>query len=186
MTRALYPGTFDPIHNGHIDIAQRAAAIFEEVVIGVYDAPPKKLLFDTEERVALVEQALAHLPNCSIVSFTGLTVECARSIDARAIVRGLRNVADFEFESQIGLANRQMAPDIELCCLLSSTEYIYLSSTIVKEVAGLDGDISAWVHPDIAEAMQQRFAENRASIPVAGAANRNSVSKTRGKLTHHG
>jgi pantetheine-phosphate adenylyltransferase len=102
------------------------------------------------------------------------------------IVRGLRNVADFEFESQIGLANRQMAPDIELCCLLSSTEYIYLSSTIVKEVAGLDGDISAWVRPEISAAMQQRFAENRTGTAPDGAANKKSVTKTRGKLTHHG
>lgn len=186
MIRALYPGTFDPMHNGHIDIAQRAAAIFDEVVIGVYDAPPKKLLFNTEERVGLVRLALSHLQNCSIVSFEGLTVECARSIDAQVIVRGLRNVADFEFESQIGLANRQMAPDIELCCLLSSTEYIYLSSTIVKEVAGLDGDISAWVRPEISAAMQQRFAENRPGTSLADTLNNKSVTKTRGKLTHHG
>jgi pantetheine-phosphate adenylyltransferase len=186
MIRALYPGTFDPIHNGHIDIAQRAAAIFDEVVIGVYDAPPKKLLFNTDERVALVEQTLAHLPNCSVVAFTGLTVECARSLDARAIVRGLRNVADFEFEYQIGLANRKMAPEIELCCLISSTEYIYLSSTIVKEVAGLDGDISGWVAPAIAQAMHERLATNRISDPIAGSTPQQSVTKTRGKLTHHG
>ncbi len=186
MTRALYPGTFDPMHNGHVDIAQRAASIFEELVIGVYDAPPKKLLFNTDERVVLVRQALAHLPNCSIVSFTGLTVECARSIDAQVIVRGLRNVADFEFESQIGLANRHMASDIELCCLLSSTEYIYLSSTIVKEVANLDGNISAWVHPVIAEAMQQRYAENAATVPPVETSKQKGVTKSRGKLTHHG
>lgn len=185
MIRALYPGTFDPMHNGHIDIAERAAAIFDELVIGVYDAPPKKLLFNTDERVALVRQALAHLPNCSIVSFEGLTVECARAVQARAIVRGLRNVADFEFEYQIGLANRQMAPDIELCCLISSTQYIYLSSTIVKEVAGLDGDISAWVQPAIAQAMHERMAERRTGDESSPPA-RKGVTKTRGKLTHHG
>lgn len=186
MIRALYPGTFDPVHNGHIDIARRAAALFDELVIGVYDAPPKRLLFNTEERVVLVQQALAHLANCTIVSFEGLTVECARSIGARAIVRGLRNVADFEFEYQIGLANRKMAPDIELCCLVSSTEYIYLSSTIVKEVAGLDGDISAWVQPAIAQAIAGRLAENRVSDPGAATVVKKSVTKTRGKLTHHG
>ena len=186
MIRALYPGTFDPMHNGHMDIAQRAAAMFDELVIGVYDAPPKKLLFNTEERVALVEQALAHVPNCTIVSFEGLTVECARSIGAQAIVRGLRNVADFEFEYQIGLANRKMAPEIETCCLISSTQYIYLSSTIVKEVAGLDGDISAWVQPAIAQAMAERLAENRADGPSANPSGKKSVTKTRGKLTHHG
>ena len=186
MIRALYPGTFDPVHNGHIDIAQRAAALFDELVIGVYDAPPKKLLFNTKERVALVQKALAHLTNCTIVSFEGLTVECARSIEARAIVRGLRNVADFEFEYQIGLANRKMAPDIELCCLVSNTEYIYLSSTIVKEVAGLGGDISAWVQPVIAQAIASRLAENRINDPNPGMAGKKSVTKTRGKLTHHG
>lgn len=194
MIRALYPGTFDPVHNGHIDIAQRAASIFDELIIGVYDAPPKKLLFSTHERVELVSQTLAHLPNLSVVAFTGLTVECAREVGAQAIVRGLRNVADFEFESQIGLANRQMAPDVELCCLLSSTEYIYLSSTIVKEVAGLDGDISEWVQPPIAQAMRQRLEENRTANsveprsgkkaePLSGKKN---VTRTRGKLTHHG
>jgi len=186
MMRALYPGTFDPTHNGHIDIAQRAAAIFDELVIGVYDAPPKKLLFNTEERVALVRKALAHLQNCSVVSFQGLTVECARRIHAQIVVRGLRNVADFEFEYQIGLANRQMAPDIELCCLISSTDYIYLSSTIVKEVAGLDGDISAWVQPAIAEALRARMAQDRANKVDGLLSAPKTVSKTRGKLTHHG
>ncbi|HRJ41505.1 MAG: pantetheine-phosphate adenylyltransferase [Caldilineaceae bacterium] len=186
MIRALYPGTFDPMHNGHIDIAQRAAAIFDEVIIGVYDAPPKKLLFNTDERVELVSTALAHLTNCSIVAFTGLTVECARAVGARVIVRGLRNVADFEFESQIGLANRQMAPDVELCCLLSSTEYIYLSSTIVKEVAGLDGEISQWVHPSIAQAMRRRLAENGTVSSADTLSGKKNVTKTRGKLTHHG
>lgn len=186
MIRALYPGTFDPMHNGHVDIAQRAAGIFDELVIGVYDAPPKKLLFNTQERVALVRQALSHLNNCAIVSFEGLTVECARTLNAQVIVRGLRNVADFEFEYQIGLANRHMAADIELCCLISSTEYVYLSSTIVKEVAGLDGDISAWVHPAIAQAIQERLSENWLDHPSAAGLAQKSVTKARSKLTHHG
>ena len=102
MARALYPGTFDPIHNGHIDIAVRASVLFDEVVMAIYDAPPKKLLFNTQERLELARQALEHLPNLRIVTYTGLTVDCAREHQVHVIVRGLRNVADFENEQQIG------------------------------------------------------------------------------------
>jgi pantetheine-phosphate adenylyltransferase len=186
MTRALYPGTFDPIHNGHLDIARRAAAIFDELIIGVYHSPPKKLLFSTEERAALAAEALADLSNVSVVSFQGLTIECARDVDAQVIVRGLRNVADYQFESQIGLANRHMAPEIELCCLICSTEYTYLSSTIVKEVASLQGDVSAWVMPHVAVALVSRFDEQRAMLPPPVQQKAQSVSKTRGKLAHRG
>lgn len=184
MIRALYPGTFDPIHNGHLDIARRAAAIFDELIVGVYHAPPKKLLFDTDQRVVLAQQALADLPNASVVSFVGLTVECARDLNAQVIVRGLRNVADYQFESQIGLANRHLAPEVELCCLICSTEYTYLSSTIVKEVAGLHGEISHWVTPSVAVALAEHFAAN----PVPGAPTAQEkipgISKTRGKLSY--
>ena len=161
MTRALYPGSFDPFHNGHRDIARRAAGIFDELIVAVSDAPAKRLLFSTEERVAFVQQTLANLPNVSVVSYQGLTVEWARQCNARVIVRGLRDVADYSAETRIGLANRQMAPDVETCCLLCSAEYAYLSSTILKEVAGLGGDISAWVTPQIAQAIRQRQAARR-------------------------
>lgn len=139
MTRALYPGTFDPIHNGHIDIATRAAALFDEVVLAVYDAPPKKLLFTTDERVEMAREALASVPNISVVAYTGLTVACAQAVEAQVIVRGLRNIADFEFEYQIGWANNALAPEVELCCLFCTGAYASLSATIVKEVAGLGG-----------------------------------------------
>lgn len=157
MVRALYPGTFDPIHNGHIDIAVRASVLFDEVVLAIYEAPPKKLLFTTQERVELAQQALDHLPNLRVVSYSGLTVECARQYKADVIVRGLRNVADFEYEQQIGWANAGLAPEIELCCLFCSSEYAYLSATILKEVANLGGECSAWAPPHVVEALSRKF-----------------------------
>ncbi|GIV78912.1 pantetheine-phosphate adenylyltransferase [Litorilinea aerophila] len=180
MIRALYPGTFDPIHNGHIDIATRASRIFDEVVVAVYDAPPKKLLFTTEERVQMASAALTHLPNVSVISYRGLTVSCARSVDAQVIVRGLRNVADFEFEHQIGWANHQLAPEIELCCLFCNGEYANLSATILKEVASLGGDYRQWAPEHVRLALQRKFPEaDSAALP-------NVVSRSDGKLSHHG
>lgn len=177
MTRALYPGTFDPIHNGHIDIASRASLIFDEIVLAVYDAPPKKLLFTTAERLALAAEALAHLKNVRVTTYTGLTVECARQHDATVMIRGLRNVADFEYEHQIGLANRQLASDVELCCLFCNSSYAYLSATILKEVASLGGDCSQWAPPHIQEALQVKFAQ---IVPQKGITGRDP------KLSHHG
>jgi pantetheine-phosphate adenylyltransferase len=157
MRRALYPGTFDPIHNGHIDIAVRASVLFDEVVMAIYDAPPKKLIFTTQERLDLAQQALEHLPNLRIVAYTGLTVECAREYKVDAIVRGLRNVADFEYEQQIGWANAALAPHIDLCCLFCNNDYAYLSATILKEVASLGGECGAWAPPHVLEALGQKF-----------------------------
>jgi pantetheine-phosphate adenylyltransferase len=153
MARALYPGTFDPIHNGHIDIAVRASALFDEVVMAIYDAPPKKLLFETAERLELARQALEHIPNLRIITYTGLTIECARQQEVGLIVRGLRNVADFEYEQQIGWANSHLAPAIDLCCLFCSNAYAYLSATILKEVASLGGDCTAWAPPHVIDAL---------------------------------
>jgi pantetheine-phosphate adenylyltransferase len=180
MTRALYPGTFDPIHNGHIDIATRSCTIFDEVVLAIYDAPPKKLLFTTDERVEMARTALAHLSNLSVVAYTGLTVECARQVQARVIVRGLRNLADFEFEHQIGWANHQMAPEVELCCLFCDGDYAYLSATILKEVASLGGDYHQWAPDHVREALRQKFP-----FPEAVISNR-VVSRSGGKLAHRG
>jgi pantetheine-phosphate adenylyltransferase len=179
MTRALYPGTFDPIHNGHIDIATRASAIFAELVFAVYDAPPKKLLFSTEERLALAHAALAHLPNVSIIRYTGLTVHCARQQGANVIVRGLRNVADFEYEHQIGWANHQMATDIELCCLFCNGDYAYLSATILKEVASLGGDYARWAPVQVQQALAAKFAQ------VPAPEQTKTIAGREGKLAHH-
>ena len=157
MARALYPGTFDPIHNGHIDIAVRASTLFDEVIVAVYDAPPKKLLFDTEERLDLARRSLEHIPNLRIIAYKGLTIECAREQEALVIVRGLRNVADFEYEQQIGWANNSLAPAVDLCCLFCNNAYAYLSATILKEVANLGGDCTAWAPPHVLEALGTRL-----------------------------
>ena len=161
MTRAIYPGSFDPFHNGHVDIARRAAELFDELLVTVFDAPAKQLLFSTDERIALAGEALKDVKNITIVSYSGLTVKWAQRHGIRVIVRGLRNVDDLSFESRIDMANRLMAPQIETCYLLCSTDYVYLSSTILKEVASLDGDVSHWVTPHTEEALRQRFAERK-------------------------
>jgi pantetheine-phosphate adenylyltransferase len=180
MTRALYPGTFDPIHNGHIDIAARASALFSEVVFAVYDAPPKKLLFSTEERLELAQEALAHLPNVTVVSYTGLTVNVARDLEIDVIVRGLRNVADFEFERQIGWANHDLAPEIDLCCLYCTGDYASLSATILKEVASLGGDFHQWTPPHVQIALESKFPRAEALSPSR------VNSRSAGKLAHRG
>lgn len=168
MTRALYPGTFDPIHNGHIDIATRAGALFDEVILAVYDAPPKKLLFETAERVALAQAALAHLPNVTVQPYVGLTVNYAVECQAQLIVRGLRNVADFEYEQQIGWANHQMVSDVDVCCLFCDGKYAYLSATIVKEVAGLGGNVTAWTPNVVQAALAEKFPQLAAADSPEG------------------
>ncbi len=159
MIRALYPGTFDPIHYGHVDIATRAAEIFDEVIVAVYDRPLKTLLFNTEERLALVRQALAGYDRIQVHSYHCLTVDFARQVGAQVIVRGLRVFSDFELEFRMALTNKRLAPDIEVVCLITSEEHTFLSSSTVKEVAMLGGDISRMVPPPVAEALARRFAE---------------------------
>jgi pantetheine-phosphate adenylyltransferase len=178
MTRALYPGTFDPIHNGHIDIAARASALFEEVVVAVYDAPPKKLLFTTEERVELAQEAVAHLPNVVVMAFAGLVVNFAREMETKVIVRGLRNVADFEYERQMGWANHDLAPEIDLCCFYCTGDYASLSATILKEVASLGGDFHRWTPPHVQAALESKFPRIEALPPAR------AHSRTGGKLAH--
>jgi pantetheine-phosphate adenylyltransferase len=159
MIRALYPGTFDPIHNGHIDIATRASSLFDELVIGIYDSPPKTLLLDTPQRIRLASKVLAHLPNVRVLSYSGLTVTFAREIGASVMVRGLRAISDFEFEFQMALTNKTLAPDVEAVCLMTSLEYAYLSSTILKEIAVLGGDISGLTPLVVQQALRERFPD---------------------------
>ena len=168
---AIYPGTFDPIHLGHVDIATRAAHIFDQLVVAVYDRPAlgKSLLFTIEERVALARQALAHLPNVRAAPYGELTVEFARQVGAQAIVRGLRVISDFELEYQMALTNRQLAPEVESVCLMTRQSHAFLSSSIVKEIALLKGDVSEMVPPHVAAALEAKRRErekNREPVPL--------------------
>ena len=156
MTIAIYPGSFDPITNGHLDIATRAAKLFERLTIGVYDMPDKRLLFTTEERVDLVRQAIVNLPNVDVESFRGLTVDFARRIKAGVVVRGLRVSADFEREFEMALMNKTLYPELELVCLMTNLEYQFLSSSLLKEVASLHGNINNLVPKPVAEALRRR------------------------------
>lgn len=159
MRRALYPASFDPVHYGHIDIAQRAARLFDELIVAVYDRPNKRLLFTAEERFALVEKSLKHIPNIRVAIYSGLTVDYARKVDAIAIVRGLRVFSDFELEFRMALANRRLAPRIEIVNLIAGEAYVHLSSSTVREIASLGGDVSTMVPLHVQAALQQRFAE---------------------------
>ena len=159
MTRAIYPATFDPITLGHVDIAARAAALFRELIVAVYDRPLKSLLFSPEERMQMVGQAMAHLPNVRVERYTGMTVEFARQRGASVIVRGLRVLSDFEWEFQLALTNRSLAPDIDTICLMTSQEYSFLSSSVVKEVAFAGGDIGGMVPSHVAQALKAKALE---------------------------
>ena len=159
MVRALFPGTFDPIHYGHIDIATRATRLFDEVVVAVYDRPLKSLMFLPEERIALVNQALRDLPRIRVVSYSGMTVDFCRQIDAQVIVRGLRVFSDFEFEFRMALANHRLAPDIESIALITAEEHTFLSSSTVREIASLGGDVSSMVPSYVNAALKNKLKD---------------------------
>jgi pantetheine-phosphate adenylyltransferase len=159
MTKAIYPASFDPLHNGHLDIIARAAAVFDEVIVGVYDRPLKNLLFNVSERLTLVREAVAGMPRVRVTSYNGLTVDFAREVGAQVIVRGLRVVSDFELEWRMALTNKQLAPELEMICLMTSREYAFLSSSTVREVALLGGDVTGMVPSHIAHALSAKAAE---------------------------
>jgi pantetheine-phosphate adenylyltransferase len=158
MNAAIYPGSFDPITNGHVDIATRAAELFDHVIVAVYDRPLKNLLFSTDERMAMAREALRAVPNVTVESYNGLTANFARSAGARVIVRGLRVLSDFELEFQMALTNRKLAPDIETVCLITRQENTFLSSSVCKEIALVGGCVAQMVPPHVAAALSEKFS----------------------------
>ncbi len=156
MVRALFPGTFDPIHYGHMDIAQRAARLFDEVIMAVYDRPLKTLLFSPEERIELVQQAFIGNPKIKVTGYSGLTIDFARKVQAQVVVRGLRVFSDFEFEFRMALANQRLAPDIETVALITAEQHTFLSSSTVREIATLGGDVSSMVPPFVDQALRAK------------------------------
>lgn len=159
MVKALFPGTFDPIHFGHINIARRAARLFDEVVVAVYDRPLKSLMFLPEERIALVTEALKDEPGIRVESYSGMTVDFCRMIGAQVIVRGLRVFSDFEFEFRMALANHRLAPDIEVVAFITDEEHTFLSSSTVREIASLGGDVSSMVPPHVYSALRVKVKD---------------------------
>lgn len=157
MRTAIYPGSFDPVTYGHIDIIKRSAKMVDKLIIGVLSNSSKTPLFSVEERVNILEKATKDMENVEIKAFKGLSVNFARENHAQVIVRGLRAVTDFEFELQMAQTNRVLAPDIDTVFLTTSLEYAYLSSTIMKEVAGYDGDLSKFAPPEITEAVKKKM-----------------------------
>ena len=159
MVRALFPGTFDPIHYGHIDIGERASRLFDEIIVAVYDKPLKSLVFSPEERISLVEQSLGSNPKVKVTGYSGLTVDFARKVGAQVIVRGLRVFSDFEFEFRMALANHRLSPDIEYMALITAEEHTFLSSTTVREIASLGGDVSSMVPPFVGKALKRKLKD---------------------------
>lgn len=161
MIRAIYPGSFDPVTYGHLDIMKRASRMVDELIVGVLNNGGKTPLFTIEERVAMLKEVTAKLPNVSVQSFSGLLVDFARQTDSTVVVRGLRAISDFEYELQMAQTNRKMYPALDTMFLTTSLEYAYLSSTTVREVAYFDGDISQFIPPNVAEAVHSKMREKR-------------------------
>lgn len=159
MSKVLFPGTFDPFHYGHLDIAKRAAKMFDLVVIAVYDKPIKSLLFDPETRMALVRETVKDLKGIQVVGYSGLTVAFAKQIGANAILRGLRVFSDFEFEFRMALANRRLDDEIDTIAMITNEENTFLSSSTVKEIASLGGDVSSMVPPHVNDALLKKYKE---------------------------
>ena len=158
MTVALTPGTFDPITRGHIDIIKRAASLMDEVIVAVAESTPKSTLFTIEERTELARSATAHLENVKVESFDGLLVDFARSKGVKVVVKGLRAITDFEYEFQMNAINQQLDYRLETTFIMSPPEYMYLSSSIVRELAALGGDVSKFVTPEVAQALARKYS----------------------------
>ena len=161
MIRAVYPGTFDPVTNGHLDVIERAAKIFDELIVAVTTNPVKTPWFTLEERVEMLRECCSHLSNVTVEAFDGLLVNFVRQRGAKVIIKGLRAVTDFDYEFQMAAINRKLAPEIETLFLMSSLPYAYLSSSAVKEVASLNGCLKDLVPDNVAERLRRKVAERR-------------------------
>ena len=159
MVAAMYAGRFDPVTNGHVDIAQRAASLFDRVVVAVYDLAPENSLFTTEERVRLFQEAVKHLAHVEVKAFSGLAVDFARREQAKVLVRGIRAVSDFEAELDMALMNKKMAPEIESMYLMASLEHLYVSGHRIREVAGLGYDVGELVPAHVMKALEGKFGK---------------------------
>lgn len=157
MVAAVYPGRFDPVTLGHVDIAQRAATLFDRVVVAVYELPPSGCLFTTEQRVAFFAEAVKHIKHVDVKPFTGLIVDFAREEAAKALVRGIRAVTDFEAEFDMALMNSKMAPEIESVYLMASLEHLFVSGHRIREVASMGYDVGELVPPRVAAALREKF-----------------------------
>ncbi len=158
MSRAVYAGTFDPMTFGHLDVAARAAHVFEHLTLAVAEDPRKTLLFSTAERLELAKSSLAHLENVEVVPFGGLLVHWARKRGIHTLIRGLRAFSDFEYEFQMALTNRKLAPDIETLFLMPNEDFSYVSSSMVREIAALGGNVDQFVPPAVAVALKKKLA----------------------------
>ena len=158
MKTAIYPGSFDPVTFGHLDIIKRSASLADHLIVGVLNNSSKTPLFSVDERVNMIKEVTADIPNVEVLSFSGLLVDFARKHNVQVIIRGLRAVTDFEYELQMAQTNRVIAPDIDTIFLTTNLKYSYLSSSIVKEIAGYQGDISEFLHPAVAEKVREKLA----------------------------
>jgi pantetheine-phosphate adenylyltransferase len=168
---AIYPGSFDPITNGHIDIARRASRLFDRLIVAVYDGgekAAKRSLFDARERIDMARACLVHLPNVSVDTFSTLVVDYARGVGAGTIVRGLRAVSDFEYEFKLAHMYQHLAPELEVVCLMTSSSISFISSSFIKEVASLGGPVDDLVPPLVAEALEARFRAGQLETARAG------------------
>ena len=158
MHRALYPGTFDPISHGHVNIVEQAAKLFDEVILGVASYTGKQCLFDLEERIALVQESCAHIPNIKVVGFDGLSVEFASANDCQVMIRGMRAVSDFEYELSLALTNKKLNPEIETIFLVPSLKYMYLSSSMIRQLSELNAKLTDFVPPCVIKALAAKQA----------------------------
>ena len=163
--RAVFPGTFDPIHFGHIDIAQRGCRLFDELIIAVYDRPLKDLFFSPDERLEMVSAAFAGHSKITVSGYSGLTVDFCHRIGAEVVLRGLRVFSDFEHEFRMALANRRLEPTLDTISLITSEEHTFLNSTTVREIASLGGDVSSMVSKEVQEALTRKFSDPGAPRP---------------------